>query len=418
VFRVAEVAPTAGEGAPAVGDLVVAVNGRPASAWADDNELFCELPLREQCDADLFDSLRRELLDWDRAQPLTFRVEHAGVARDWAVPVRFDRSPPPARPRAELPCGVGPSRYPGFAVAYRGAHACAFESRARPGVVVLRIDGFQYEDEDAASWLRGDAELFFHNTYWRRRAPDVETLVVDVIGNHGGDAPIAWYELLLDAPFQEQYVRFKRFAELERPDLLEEIFWHDGGKQLWLDAVRRDGTFAATPVGAFLPPIPQFCADRKQDCRATKWSPRAHGFRGDVRVLVDPECVSSCVGFVWQMRHALGDRARLFGLPDSADSTFSRLAILASPTASGDVLVEVGPRKRATNVTSPEPWVRQLVSVTASTDPEGRTISGVPQALDAWVPRRWDDGADGWAAKALAAALAAQPRARRSPPRR
>lgn len=402
VYRVASVT-APGEGVPAVGDAIVAVNGRPVAAWADENELFCEYPLREQCDADLFEAVRRELLSWERAEPLTFRVEHAGATRDWVVPVTLDQKPPWPKKR-ELPCGVGPDRYPGFTLAYRGAHACLFESKKHPDTALLRIDSFLYED-DPVSWLGAEAELLFFNA-WQRRAGSVKTLVVDVMGNHGGDAPMGYYQLLATAPFQEQYVRFKRIAEFERPDIVEELFWHDGGKEKWLAALREDGSLAATPTGAFLPPIPQFCADKTRDCRDARWTPRDHAFRGDVRVLVDQDCVSSCVGFVWQMKSLFGDRARLYGTPDSGDSTYSRLAVLVSPTASGEVLVELGPRKRAHSPAAPEPWVRQLVSVTESTDAAGHVVSGAPQPLAAWVPRRWDDTDDRFAARALAAALA------------
>jgi hypothetical protein len=402
-FRVASVDAAAGPGAPAAGDRVIAIDGRPVAEWADENEIFCEFPLREQCDADLFENLRRELLGWHRKQKLVLRLEHAGAARDWEVPIRLETKPP-SSPTSDLPCGVPPERYPGFQLVYRGSHACLFASPKQPGVVVMRVDSFVYGGDEAVSWLGGETDLLFYN-YWEKNAPKIRTLVIDVIENHGGDAPIGYYQLLFTRPFQEQYVRFKKIAEFERPDIKEELFWRDGGKLLWLDAIRADGTFAAVPEGAFLPHVPQFCADKKRDCRATTWSPRAHGFRGDVRVMVNAMCVSSCVGFVYEMRRELGARARLYGIPDSGDSAFSRLAVLVSPTARGEVLVEIGPRKRATNVSSPEPWVRQIVSVTVSTDAAGRVVSGEPQPLDGWVPRLYDESDDAWAAKVLRAAL-------------
>jgi hypothetical protein len=404
-WRVAHVEPSIPlAGAPAVGDLVTAINGRRLSEWADENEVFCEFPLRMQCDADLWDNLRRELLSWERKQKLVVRLERAGSAWDWEVPVGNDTAGPPDPPTDRLPCGVTPARYPGFHPVYRGAHACLFESPKHPGVEVMRIDSFQYDEGDDTAWLGGETALLFDN-YWEKNAARIRTLVVDVIGNHGGDAPIGYYNLLFTHPFQEQYVRFKRIAEFEREDLQKDLFWGDGGKMIWIDQLRKDGTLAAVPTNGLLPQVPQFCADKRRDCRETTWQPRRHAFRGDVRVLVDPLCISSCVGFVYELRRVLEPRATLFGLPDSGDSAFSRLAVLVSPTVSGKVLVDVAPRKRATSVSSPEPWVRQLVSVTVSTDALGTTLSGEPQPVDVWVPRLFDDGDDAWASKVLRSAL-------------
>jgi hypothetical protein len=403
-YRVAELRPAAGPEAPAAGDRVTAINGRPLAAWAEENEIFCEFPLREQCDADLFDNLQRELLGWERSRKLVLRVEHGASTRDWEVPIALDFGPPPPPSRA-LPCGVSPARYPDFHPVYRGAHACLFESKRHPGVVVMRVDSFNYGEADRVTWLGAEVDLL-HDNYWEQNAGRIKTLVIDVIDNHGGDAPIGYDAMLFPGPFQEQFVRFKKIAEFSRPDILEELFWHDGGKSLWLDAIRADGSFAAVKEGSFLPAVPQFCTDKKQDCRLTRWPARPDAFRGEVRVMVNPVCVSSCVGFVWQLRRQLEPRARLFGLPDSGDSTFSRLAVLVSPTADGGVLTEIGPRKRATHVSSPEPWVRQIVSVTASTDAAGTVISGEPQPVDTWVPRLHDESDEVWAAKVLAAALA------------
>jgi hypothetical protein len=268
----------------------------------------------------------------------------------------------------------------------------------------LRIESFVYDDGDAASSVAGETQLFYDN-YWAERVDRIKTLIVDVIGNYGGDAPIGYYQLLFAQPFQEQYVRFKKIAELERPDVLDALFWGDGGKRIWLDALRKDGSLASTKENELLPHIPQFCADKRRDCRDSMWLPRPKVFRREVRVLVDPWCVSSCVGMAYELAQVREPRARLFGLPDSGDTAFSRLAVLVSPTASGKVLVEVGPTRRATNVSSPEPWVRQLVSVTVSTDAHGTTVSGVPERLDAWVPRAFSDSDDAWAAKVLEVAL-------------
>ncbi len=52
----------AGTGVPQVGDIVVAINARPASEWLHENEIFCRLPLIAQCPIAFHRNLARGLL--------------------------------------------------------------------------------------------------------------------------------------------------------------------------------------------------------------------------------------------------------------------------------------------------------------------------------------------------------------------
>ena len=54
--------------------------------------------------------------------------------------------------------------------------------------------------------------------------------------------------------------------------------------------------------------------------------------------------------------------------------------------------------KKARNPDKPEPWVRQVVAVTRSTDKDGNVLSGKSQHIDVWVPRKWNQTDDEWAA--------------------
>ncbi|MFN7824135.1 MAG: hypothetical protein ACK5P6_02105, partial [Pseudobdellovibrionaceae bacterium] len=296
----------------------------------------------------------------------------------------------------ELPCGVSPIRYKNFSLAYEGENLCAFESKEDRRVVALRIKSFVYQDVPFAV-LDGEVQIFWNN-HWKRKATSVKTLILDVIDNYGGQSPVPYYGIFYSKPYQEQYVQFKKIDEFEQKDILASLFWGDKGKEIWFANIKKDGSFDKAAAGSFLGHIPQFCADSKKDCREGVFEPRKNKFTGQVKVLMNHWCISSCVGFVSNIKDLLKDRVQTFGIPDSGDSAYSRLAVLVSPLPNGKIEAKVAPMKKARNPDQPEPWVRQVAAVTRSSDKDGKVISGKPQRIDVWVPRKWNQTDDEWAA--------------------
>jgi hypothetical protein len=372
------------------GDELLSINSRPLQEWTDENFIFCKFPYREQCEIEFYDNFRKELSGWNRHQPLELKVRRGSEELTFAVhpevkPWSQDEEP------TNLPCDVQPNRYKGFKLAYEGENLCAFESVQNPNVVALRIKSFVYQDVPFAV-LDGEVQIFWNN-YWSKKSPKVKTLILDVIDNHGGQSPVPYYGLFYSQPYQEQYVQFKKIAEFERQDILESLFWGDKGKEIWFDSIKKDGTFSRAKNGDFFGQIPQFCANRKKDCREDLFQPRANGFKGQVKVLMNQWCVSSCVGFVSNIKDLLKERVKTYGIPDSGDSAYSRLTVFVSPEAEA----AVGAMKKAQKPDEPAPWIRQIVSVTRSTDKDGKILSGIPQAIDVWVPRIWNQSDDEWA---------------------
>ena len=337
-YRVASVSSASWNSAdaPRPGDELLAINGRAMSKWSDENFNFCKSPLRSQCERQLSESLWNELLSWKRPEPLTLSLRRAGRSWDAAVP-EPKYSPPPLRSddRPQPRCGVQDGRYPGFSAAYLGANACVFSSERHPGVFVLRIPSFRYEHDKEADIDSIQKELrHLYEGFWKTRSSEIKFLIVDVIGNHGGADPIAYYRLLFKAPFQEQHVQYKKISELNGDGQDARRLWDSAwANEHWLASIRKDGRLAKTPIGGFLPNRPQFCAD-EQDCEHALFTPLEHRFDGRVLLLLDRQCVSSCVGFAWNLVDVLKDRVRTFGEPDSGDSTFARLFldVILDPT--------------------------------------------------------------------------------------
>ena len=381
-----------------MGDELISINSRPLQEWTDENFLFCKFPYREQCEIEFYDNFRKELLSWNRHQSLELKVRRGKKELNIALNLKIKPFSQDVE-STNLPCDVSSSRYKGFKLAYEGENLCAFESVRNSNIVTLRIKSFVYQDMPFAV-LDGEVQLFWNN-YWSKKSPKVKTLIIDVIDNPGGQSPIPYYGLFYSQAYQEQYVQFKKITEFERKDILESLFWGDRGKEIWFENIKKDGTFSNAKNGEFFGQIPQFCANRKKDCREDLFKPRANGFKGQVKILMNQWCVSSYVGFVSNIKDLLKERVKTYGIPDSGDSAYSRLTIFVSPQAE----TAVAPLKKGQKPDQPEPWIRQVVSVTRSTDKDGKILSGTPQVIDVWVPRIWNQSDDEWAASVFDKAM-------------
>ncbi len=104
------------------------------------------------------------------------------------------------------------------------------------------------------------------------------------------------------------------------------------------------------------------------------------------------------------MKEHLGNRTKFYGVPDSGDSTYSRLTILLSPTRNG-FSTKLAGLDKANKPDTPEDWFRQKVAVTRSTDSRGRVLSATPQKMDKWVPRLWSQTHDQWLTEVFKVAI-------------
>lgn len=400
---------------PAVGDEVLAINSKPIKAWSRENFIYCKFPIREQCEANFFDHFRKGFLSWDWRQPLKYTLQRNG--RIWDIDVPFDipsigNSLSQSQPNktAEPECPVEADRYDGFSPVYKGLNICAFESQKHPNVTVLRIASFRYRElpkESKIQSLKDEVEGFYI-TYWKTKAPTTNRLIIDVIDNGGGDTPIAWYQIFYQHPFQEQFVQFKKIQELEDERIRKDLFYEDNGKEIWFSELKKSGNYSKIKFGQFLPTIPQFCASEDKSCADGLFEARPNGFKGQIYLLVNEWCISTCTGFVWSIKNQLGKRAKLFGIPDSGDSAYARLFIdvFLDDTATDGFRMEISPRPGRTRQNLPDgAFLRQQITATRSTDSKGKVISARPTNVDIWVPYRYRHYEDSWEALVFKAAL-------------
>ncbi len=384
------------------GDEAIAINGVSIEDLQKQNFVFCKFPLFSQCANELFDNIRHERLNWNRRQPLEFTVLRDNT--EFTIKPKFEVAlKSNSQNEPEATCEDQKARYKNFDLDFKGYNLCAYRSVQHPKILVLRIKSFVYGQGDPIGDLPTEVDLFWTN-YWRKNSAEFKTIIFDVIENTGGQSPIPYYALFAQKPYQEQFAQFKKIKEFERKDIFESLFWGDKAKEIWFENIKKDGTFAKINEGEFFPPVPQFCADQNKDCREGLFPPKKHKFNGNIKILLNSWCISSCVGFVDNMAKLFKGKVKIYGHPDSGDSAYSRATVAAS-FENNKVKVDVIPQKKAKKPDSPEPWIRQVVSVTRSTDSDSNIISGKVQKVDFWVPRAWSQSDDEWPAAVFEKAL-------------
>ena len=380
----------------AVGDQVKALNGRPMSYWLSRTATVCRRNSRWQCYDDFDKQFRNGLLGWDPRQTLRIESIRDGQQETLAyvpeaVPTRSDQ-------RARTGCGEDGTSYQGFEPVYTGWNLCAFRRAAEPGVEIWRLKSFHYAENATVDSPKAEVARFWEQ-HWKAAAPSVRTLIIDVSGNGGGDVPLAWYSLIFDKPYQEQYAQYRRLQAYDDPAVASEIP-EDPAHANWLAAVRHGDAEAWNKIGGYLPPVPMFCADEDTNCDGKLVMPELSGFTGDVSLIIDDNCVSSCSGFSWNILNKLGTRAAAFGLPDSGDSNFRRLPLKLFYSR-GIWSTTLG----TSSIPQENPLATVSVMVTRTTTSDGHVISGKSLPVRVAVNRRWNDTANSWTKRALDAAL-------------
>jgi hypothetical protein len=376
----------AAEVKPQVGDSVIAINGRDIQDWTKENFEFCKFPLKEQCDTQLHNQLLKEFLSWNRTMPLSLTLQRGH--QTWSVIVPTEEATDgPQETVKMLTCKYDSNRYDGFKIVYAGNRLCIFENPADPDTAVMRITSFIYDKtllEPNETIKSVTQEIDGIYPWWQTNAK-WKHLIIDVIDNHGGNAPVPYYQILLQNDFQEQYVTYKKSVEMADPILRRGFFWTSVEQELWFQSMVTDGTWDRLAIGEYTPAVPMFCAQENQDCRIGKFSPRTHPFQGRVSVLLNQWCVSSCDAFAYTMHEEFGAKARFFGQPQAADSAYSRIAlhlVWDEQSADGYHLV-------MTPIYDPAPantLITQTIVVTQSVTADGRIVSGKPVPLTDFVP--------------------------------
>ncbi len=370
------------------GDEIVAINKRPIKDWLDENFLFCKYPLKTQCDRQFEQNLLSYVLSW-KGEPLYYHVKH--LNNIVIVKINFKNSENNNSSFDKKKCDYNyAKRYPGMKLVHSGIFACIFEDENSPDIALLRISSFQYNHKRIPIEVSKEKNIYSLYDevnalfpFWQKNSSRYKKLIIDVINNHGGNEPIPYYQILFQHPFQEQYVRFKKITELEDPALRAQIFWQTDEIELWFNKLLTSGIWSKLQFGDLTSPVPMFCVPNNLPCDNFKFTPWDHSFKGDVFVMLNEECISSCDGFVWAIHKYLN--AKLYGFYQAADSAFSRLRInvIWDPKNQNEFKTQVS----SFQAEFPENFLLgQIVANSVATDENGEVLAGRPLPLYKLVP--------------------------------
>jgi hypothetical protein len=385
---------------------IVAINGRPMEEWQKENFGLCKRPLASQCDSELYYNLTRELLSWQRAQPLTVTVLVQDQPKEIKIPIidgpltAADKAAKAKRRLERKECGRSRDRYMDLDLVYEGNRLCVFESYTNPETLVLRITSFNYsksmlmKNQEIRS-MEQELELF--RDWYKNSALTAKKIVFDVVGNGGGFFPLPYYELFLRSRFQEHSFRLKKATDLDDPELLSSALWGNSGLIRTMNHLREEGLWSATPWGKLLPNLPQFAPDDSADYRGQMFESRDPIFAGlPVEIIMDQDCVSACDAFVWTFKNRYTEGPlTLAGQANAADPAFVRMRV--------DVLKDWSLRVSGINDDESDTLFTQTISAAQSSDDAGAPLSGRPFAPDRFVEGwTWDYE---WLEKAVMGAI-------------
>jgi hypothetical protein len=166
------------------------------------------------------------------------------------------------------------------------------------------------------------------------------------------------------------------------------MLWGDHSHELQFQKYLNNGFWESLSYDDFTLPEPMFCADSTKPCSETSFEFKEHDFSGQVYVILNEECVSSCDGFTWAMKTKLN--AKLYGFYQAADAAYSRLridAVLDSNHENGFKII-INPERAPLDSNF---IVGQTIAVSRATDANGNVFNGHPLELEELVPYRFGE---------------------------
>ncbi len=375
------------------GDEILSINKTAMKDWANQYFNFCKFPIKAQCDVEMAEQFE---VVFDLAKTVTVEVKRDDKIISTTLNLK-DVAPNTSRaPKVE--CKDQANRYQDFNLVYTGRFLCIYQSEKYPKLALMRIPTFNYSVESREHPIPSIGQEIEKVLPWWQKNATWDDLIIDVTDNHGGNWTIPYYKVLLQKPFQEQFFRIKKFTELSDITVRQGVFWNSEGLLNWFDRLYNSPAWDQIKIGEFLPMVPMFCAS-STECEKALFEPYSHSFKGNVSVLLNEWCVSSCDAFVYTIKENFPD-ARFYGHPQTGDTAFSRVRI--------DVTVDNNVVKTTLNPihskTEENVIISQIVSVTRSFDSQNKVMSGVTVPLTRFVPLTLENK-DQWHQEVLKEAL-------------
>lgn len=390
-----------------IGDRITAINGKPIDSWREENFLFCKFALKAQCDTELFNNFRSGLLSFDflNEASISLTLERHNKSWNLTVPIVADENKSDKKSDIFSCAEIANRDYRNYKLIFGdGRNICLFENKNAPTIALMRIFSFVPEEHNGKVFSpQEEADLLF--PFWKKVSAKYKKLIVDVSGNRGGDIPGPITALIVNRPFQDQWMQFKKTKEFENIDFRSKHFTNGRMTEKAYAQLEVWQKWQDLKYGDYLPPVPQFCVADGKDCLTDLYQPAQHGFSGNVAVVVDQWCVSSCSGFVWTLKNYIDpNKIKFIGFPDSADTTYERyrINVWLAPHLKTGFELSVQPRQYRPDDYQSMLALSWLVSATRTTDHHGAILSMTPLAVNQFIP--WRNDKKRWLQEALAVA--------------
>jgi hypothetical protein len=342
--------------------------------------LFCDYAQAYPCSQEFYQNFHRGFLRLNLKDRATIRVtiKRNHVEKTIAVPIVTPKEVSKFSTDSTMSassCFKESRRYPKAIPLYLGTGLCLYQTQ-QPAVGVLRLASFGTRMDKAEKWVSFAEDFEKFLLEWKKYYPKWRALILDMANNGGGDVPVRLTKLLVHQPFQDQWVRFKNIAEFKDPLFFTEPY----NSKTLAGLLEANKNF----TGTFFPPIPQFPIPDKE--ATALYDPDPNVFSGQIVGMVDRGCISSCTGFLWTLHRYAKDKLTTVGRPDSGDSTYERINIIAfkDPLQTDGFKIHILP----TNLKIQPGWqslFNWTVSVSLTTDRDGLIYSMKPDPVDHWV---------------------------------
>lgn len=209
-------------------------------------------------------------------------------------------------------------------------------------------------------------------------------IIFDLSFNGGGQENTPFIAALLSRSFKDLKVRYKKTVELEDTTLRSFLFYGLNSAESWFTNLVSNGTYQALAYGEYLPMRPNFCRGTNL-CDDVAISPRDDAYSdANFYILVNGACASSCDDFTWRMvKYA---NAKVVGLPQMADATYSRLKIAIFYKNGKFIARSYGQAQKITINQGEDLIAEAIIPQSATVNEAGQLMTGKPTPLDLEVP--------------------------------
>ena len=156
---------------------------------------------------------------------------------------------------------------------------------------------------------------------------NIEYLIFDLQGNHGGQENTPFLKMFSPGPFYDLRVQYRKTPLLLNPKIREALNYYESRGENWFKQIKNNGIYDKTKEGDFLPPRADFCRG-DFNCKLVKQKPNdalTSKFK-KIIILVNDATASSADDFTFRFKE--NKNVYVAGQPQASDLTYALITVL------------------------------------------------------------------------------------------